>query len=374
MVKNSYYLFFFIISFFGVISYGKYNLLPANVLFELLVLVSFGLVTKKLPVKAFFIFLSCIGYVIYTFLIAKTNSIHPADYFLAFKSFIYISILCFFCRKKLFNEINCRYFFQGLLIVFFFKYIFWLALNSFERPGLYTENNFELIFLLMVAVCVFHTSGFLSKLELTSLVVIVFLSGSRSGLLALFAVLFILYIKQLDFKTLIKIILLSIFAFAAAIVFIARLSGGGIESIDRFVFVQGFVIAVVDWGLIDFLTGAEPLTALPEVVCQRLSYYEKLFSIGDPSKCYSNVLHSYIIRMLFDHGILGLLFIFWSVSSLLKLSNVNLRSRLAVLSILLLNGLSVSSLNSVYAMLGLIFILSSFNSIDIEEVSVAKVN
>jgi hypothetical protein len=63
--------------------------------------------------------------------------------------------------------------------------------------------------------------------------------------------------------------------------------------------------------------------------------------------------------MFFDHGILGILFVFYSLTKLLQWSNVPNRSIFAALMILFLNGLSVSSVNSVFALLGLIILLTS---------------
>lgn len=359
MIKNQFYIFIIGLAFFSFFSYNYYNLLPANAIFELLVLSAFFFVAKRMQVKAWVVFATCTFYIIYTLSISLINNVHIQDYFLAYKTFVYIAILCFFSGKELFEKTALIKLYHIVLALFILKYVLWLLIATFERPGVFTENNFELMLLLFFSLSVYSAVGKLSRVELVTLVAIVFLSGSRSGVLALFVMLCILYIKSFDWRTILKIGLLSFVGVGVGLIFISRLSGGGIESIDRFVFLQGFVIAVMDWGLLDYLTGSPPLTALPDVVCERLVFYKTMFSAADPSRCYSVILHSYIIRVLFDHGVLGLIFIFGSIWTLIKISGISNRVNFAACSILFFNGLSVSALNSVYAMIGLIILLTA---------------
>ncbi|WP_212748120.1 hypothetical protein, partial [Pseudoalteromonas sp. S3178] len=96
----------------------------------------------------------------------------------------------------------------------------------------------------------------------------------------------------------------------------------------------GFLKAISGWGWQEYLIGSQTLTAMPESVCTRLQYYQSLFSAGKPGVCYSVILHTYLTRAIFDHGFLGLLFIFLAVNQLLKLSDVSPRARLVCISIL----------------------------------------
>lgn len=370
MIKTNFFLFIAISAFFSFFSYSFYNPLPTNALFELLVMISFLLVSKRMSAQAWAIFSLCLGYILYTLAMAKLNGVHLVDYFLAYKTFVYILILSFFSGKFLFDSDFLVYFYRVVLFAFFFKYITWLLIADFERPGLFAENNFELMFLLLFSIAIFSLVGRLHKFELITLVLIVFLSGSRSGVLALFAVLCVLYIRNNGWKTVMHIVLLSVIGAGVGLVIASRLAGGGVESIDRFVFLQGFIIAISDWGIIDFLVGSKTLTPLPDVVCDRLGYYKTLFSAANPSICYSVILHSYVIRVLFDHGIIGFIFVFGSIWCLLKISGLNTRGNLATFLVLLLNGLSVSSLNSVYAMMGLIILLgASYKEINDKKLS-----
>ena len=83
MVKNCFYFFFILLSLVSLASYGAYNLLPAKAIFELLILLSVGLVAKRMQVRSWLIFYCCIIYVFYTLFIAWSNGIHLKDYFVA---------------------------------------------------------------------------------------------------------------------------------------------------------------------------------------------------------------------------------------------------------------------------------------------------
>lgn len=359
MIKNSFVTVFLLLVITSFFSFETYHILPASQIFEFLVLLSFFFVAKRVSITAFIIFILTSVYIIYTLYVSLSFGVYPKDYFIAYKAFFYLIILSFFAGKELFSaDFVCKAY-RFLLFAFIIKYILWLLLATFKRPGLFYENNFELMFLLLFTIAVYRVLGKLKSLDLFLLVCVVFLSGSRSGILSLIAILTILYIKNFDLKTIIKLIMLSIIALGGAAVFISRLGNGGIESVDRFAFLQAFVFSVIDWGVLDFLTGSKPLTALPESVCQTFGFYKQLFSAGDPSKCYSVILHSYILRAIFDQGVLGLLFVFYAVAKLLSVSNVPPRALLAVMAILLINALSVSSISSVFAALGLIVVLAT---------------
>jgi uncharacterized membrane protein YfcA len=169
----------------------------------------------------------------------------------------------------------------------------------------------------------------------------------------------LLYIKEMSWKTVVQLCLVGVAGIGVVAIFVSRLSGESAEEIDRVVFFQIFLNASSNWHWSEFLFGNPAITALPQEACERLAFYESLFSAKDPSICYSVILHSYITRAIYDHGFVGLIFVFWAINYLLKLSDVERRARWAALSILILNGVSVSSVNSVYASLGIIIVMSS---------------
>jgi len=146
-------------------------------------------------------------------------------------------------------------------------------------------------------------------------------------------------------------------------VFIDRLDGRAVESIDRFKFLNNFVIETKGWRLIDYIIGAPRLSPLSENVCDNLRYYSSLFSLSGDGSCYAVIFHSYILRAIFDHGVLGLLMLFYVVFYKLKISGYTQKDSLVFIAVLLLNGLSVSSFNSVYFVLVYVmFILTPLNT------------
>ncbi|CCQ10303.1 hypothetical protein PALB_11680 [Pseudoalteromonas luteoviolacea B = ATCC 29581] len=349
-----------LVSFISYKSTFNYNLLPTNALFELMVLLSIGLVAKRMPLSAWAIIALSSVYIGYTLVVALQNGTHPVDYLLAFKAFVYLIFLSFFTGNKvLFNRETLISAFDFILILFLMKYVIWIAIGDGFRPGVFAENNFEIMLVLFWALTVWALQGELSLKQWLLLTAVIFLSGSRSGVVSYFAVMSILLIRQFDWKTLLKLGILGIIGVGVVAVFISRLSDGNLNSIDRVVFFQGLLIAMREWTFFDYLVGAPPLTELPDVVCQRMNYYKELFSAKDPAICYSVILHSFIMRVVHDHGFIGLFFLFWATNLLMKRSFVPPRARVGVLAVLFLNGLSVSSLNSVYALVGLIILVAA---------------
>ncbi|MBD1580953.1 hypothetical protein [Pseudoalteromonas sp. S16_S37] len=272
---------------------------------------------------------------------------------------MYLIILAFFSGKCLFSQAQIRILFNTLLVIFFCKYILWFIFATFKRPGVFAENNFEIMTILFIALAAWSIEKKLTGMQWITLTLVVFMSGSRSGVVSYFAMLTLLLIRTFDFKTVLKLMVLGVIGIGVVAVLASRLSGDDVSSIDRVVFAQGFLIAIKDWTWFNFLFGSAPLTALPDVVCDRLVFYKTLFSAKDPTVCYSVILHSYVIRQVFDHGIVGLFIVFVILNYLMKISLVTGRVRLSVLAILFLNGLSVSSINSVYALVGIVVILTT---------------
>ncbi|WP_440054169.1 hypothetical protein ACSLBF_15020 [Pseudoalteromonas sp. T1lg65] len=358
MVRKQFLFFFLTLAFISLAVVGQYHILPTNALFELLVLCTFLFVAKRMCPSAWLIFCCCIVYLIVTLALAKVRGVHPVDYFIAYKAFFYIAILCFFSSKVLFQETLLRRFWYVLLALFFIKYVIWIALRQEGRPGIFTENNYEIMFLLLLGCAIWSFTRSLKMTDWMALATVTFLSGSRSGVICFLAMFTVFYIKDFGWKTVLKLLVVAIIAAGVVATFISRLSGGDLEAIDRVVFFQGFLQAISDWGWQEYLIGSQTLTPMPESVCNRLQYYQSLFSAGKPGVCYSLVLHTYLTRVVFDHGFLGLIFIFVSINQLLKLSDIAPRARLAAFSIVFLNGASVSSINSVYAVVGLIILMT----------------
>jgi hypothetical protein len=97
------------------------------------------------------------------------------------------------------------------------------------------------------------------------------------------------------------------------------------------------------------VTGAFPLTPLSPGSCGSLAFYEILFSKTDPGVCYSVIFHSFLMRAVFDHGLLGLVLLYGLLWLGLRRSGMVVRDALALLGLITLSALSVSAFNSVFA-------------------------
>lgn len=349
-------------SLIGLASYSSYNMAPTNAIFEAIILLVLMISSKKMKPDLLIISFVSISYVAYSYILARYYlNTGLVDFALAYKTFVYLPILCLFANKSFINKSYLNLIFKILLISFILKYFLWHLLAGTNRPGLFFENNFELIFLLLTALSYHHNVKPLSNLEKFLIFSVFLLSGSRSGLVILIFVVMIFTNYKLDFKLLIKAIGGGLILGIVALVFISRQKGAvDVENIDRFIFLQSFFYSLKDWSFINYLFGNFPLTPLDNYVCTQLQYYQSLFSTSKQGVCYSLVLHSYWLRMILDHGFIGVFFILSALWILLGYSNVKGRYRLAVIGIVSLNGLSVSALNSVYVLLGLVFVLSTY--------------
>jgi hypothetical protein len=138
-------------------------------------------------------------------------------------------------------------------------------------------------------------------------------------------------------------------SYAVFSLFSARAEQDGGAPIDRVVFFKTFLYEVRDWPLWEFLTGSFPLTPLSPGSCGSLSFYDDLFSKTEPGTCYSVILHSFLMRAVFDHGLIGLGLLYGLLWWGLRRSGVAVRDSLALLGLITLSALSVSAFNSVFA-------------------------
>ncbi|WP_167042668.1 hypothetical protein [Salinibacterium sp. ZJ454] len=220
-----------------------------------------------------------------------------------------------------------------------------------ERAGLLLENNFELaLFAGLVVVLYPHIQRRFSIVVVFGVVTI--MSGSRSGaiaflMLALFAILQTrqanLFLKYLLACTIPLMVLVPVWIFSS------RMGPGG--RIDRLNFLDVFLYETRDWSVLDWLFGTVPITPLSGAGCSRLSFYQELFASTGDGTCYSVILHAFILRVIFDAGIIGLVIGFGITWYTLRRSGVRTTIAVTLLMIAFTNGLSVSGLNNPYVAL-----------------------
>jgi len=232
----------------------------------------------------------------------------------------------------------------------------YIVLGPGERPGLLLENNFELaLFCGLVAVLYKHMSPRARFITVFLLAGVTILAASRSGAVA-FLLLVIYALTQSRSKNL---FLRYVLAWAAPIAVLVPLwifaeRQRGVAGIDRLNFLDVFLFETRDWDTLTWLWGTAPITPLSAQGCLELSYYQLLFSSTGDGSCYSVILHAFVLRVLFDAGIFGLLLAYGTAWYCLnKAGNPPLLSTTLVL-IAFTNGLSVSGLNNPYVFLPLL--------------------
>ena len=117
-----------------------------------------------------------------------------------------------------------------------------------------------------------------------------------------------------------------------------------------------FILEVSDRSLMAWMFGNPTLTALSSAGCSALAQYDSLYSYSGDGSCYSVIFHSMIMRTLFDQGVLGLFVLYGFVIQLLIIRDLKCRAIITIVAVLGINGLSVSSMNSVYFSIALLIL------------------
>ncbi|MCC5903030.1 MAG: hypothetical protein JJT87_14045 [Halomonas sp.] len=381
----------------GVLSPYDYNVLPAVPVLELVVLLLSVMVCPPKSRVSWLFILMAGAYLAITFGIAYFAShSHILDYMQAYKAFFYVALLCSFIGESLFKKEHMAKFFYLLLALFFLKYGYsrLIGLDAWvsSRPGIFTENNFELLFLILLFYLVLPDIRWKS-LSFVTIMLIIFLSGSRSAFLVFLVIYFFSvfrlgrgFIKQ--WLLLFPLLIVLMYGIVNDRMDISIVGGEGLEgllsepspsvletspgsegggirsllergaSIDRVRFLLYFLDDTEEWRWWNVMLGTQPLTPLSPETCEALSFWNDMYSFSGDGSCYSVILHSYIIRVIFDHGVLGLVFLMSFTVCALRKSGYTWMDTLCVLGALLASSLSVSAFNSVFAMLSMIFYLA----------------
>lgn len=336
----------------GLVSTGEYNynLLPAGSLLELALLGSAALLASRITQGAWPILVLGGLYVLLKTLTWATYS--PAaviDFVQAYKAYIYLVVLACFVGRKVFQPRRLANFTVLLVAAFLVKYGYSIVLGLAQRPGVYIENNFELILLMGLVYLAWPYLGDRRHWVFAGLAATVLLSGSRSAAIALLVVYVFLYVRISNRTWPLHIAGVAAVGYAVFEVIASRLQNdGGLSSLDRLNFLNVYLGEVDRWPVWEFLTGSLPLTPLSAGGCADLSFYAPLFSTADPGTCYSVILHSFVLRALFDHGIIGLVLLYVLVWLGLRRSGASVRDTTAILAPITASAFSVSAFNSVF--------------------------
>jgi len=134
----------------GLASPGIYNLLPAESLLEGVFLLAAVLSMARIDVAArSFLLVALLYATVKVALMALGTSGAWLDFVQAYKAYFYLLGLAFFIRKGMFDGRRLARFSCVLVVLFFAKYAYSVVLGGLDaRPGIYTENNFELVLLM----------------------------------------------------------------------------------------------------------------------------------------------------------------------------------------------------------------------------------
>jgi hypothetical protein len=130
-----------------------------------------------------------------------------------------------------------------------------------------------------------------------------------------------------------------------------------LKDIDRYKF---FVILLEELkknSLIEWLVKPNlVLKSLSPDSCTSLRFYQLLLADTETNSCYSVILHSFVLRILFDFGPI-ILTLLLTVFFILFKRHFDSKVAFLCLMILILNGLSVSSINTGFGALPFVIIL-----------------
>lgn len=233
-----------------------------------------------------------------------------------------------------------------------------------ERPGLLIENNFEIALFAGLVIVLYRFLGRGRIWVILLMGGLIVLSGSRSGAIA-FLVLALFAITQVKNASLLVKYMLVLLAPALAIVpvwiFEQRSGGGG--QVDRLNFFDVFLAETSKWDALNWIFGTTPITPLSAGSCSRLSFYQQLFSSEGDGTCYSVILHAFLMRVVFDAGVLGLLIAFGVAWWMMRRASVQFGVAVALIAVAITNSLSVSGLNNPYVALPILLSIVTVTSL-----------
>jgi hypothetical protein len=329
------------------------NWFPATIFFEVAFFAAVGLSTLFLPPRKYLWLWAGILLVLALRFTTSLSSDYPApidEFFRAHKWVIYCLVLISALKIRVIEARKLNFLVNLILIASAVKYIYSAALLGIaSRPGIFAENNYEL-FLLFGLVIVVYELGFRKNLLFFStLGLVVFLSGSRSGAIGFLVVVLYLVSKAQNRTQFIQYLVTTSVALAAGVsLFIFQNRGTNFENLDRINFFSRFLVEVRDWDWVNWVFGAQPLTQMTTETCLSLSFYSVLLSSAQDGSCYSVILHSQILRLILDFGLIGLVLCFYFLYFILRSSGVNVVPASALVLLALSNSFSVSGPNNVY--------------------------
>jgi len=357
---------FLMILFLGITSFVnlRTNSIPDAKIFFIVFLFFFflkGLSYVKFNRAHILYLLFYVSYTFYSLVyVLVYKNLNITDFSISYLSLFYLIILIIVSEKKYFTIELYRKIFKYLLYLFFLKYLLALIFHMADqnRPSLYIENNFELVMLLILYIVKNSLDVKFNKNDFVFVFMIFILSGSRSGIFSFFCALFLFDFGPSNKIKPLKYLFILLGGLFTVYIFASRMGGGNINEIDRVIFLKCFLYEIKYWNWRNYIFGNLPLTPVSQTTAITLSYYKHLFSDHEHLIAYSVLFHSYILRVIYDHGFLTLVIVFSNVLNLLIKKGFNRNVSLSIIGIIFLNALSVSSLNSIFIIFPLFMIIT----------------
>lgn len=338
------------------------NFLPATSVLEVAFLTAAVLLALRSRWPRGKLFWLSVIYVLVHSALALVFSVAPFDEVVrAHKWLLFLVALQFFIGKQTQRPNQILTLTKTLIIAMVLKYAAVIALfGASSRPALFTENNFELalvIGLTTVSIKKFENKYFFWVVLLASAVL---MSGSRSAAIGFVALIVYIAVTTESRNVVLKYFwtISCLIAFLLPVlVFQSRSTS--LETLDRLNFFNLFQLEISHWQFLDWILGAPSLTQLSSYTCQSLSYYESLFSSANDGTCYSVIWHSFVLRLVFDFGIFGILLAVIGFYLTLRKAGVSWVLAVTLLALSLINGFSVSGLNNIYVVLPFVYAITT---------------
>lgn len=231
------------------------------------------------------------------------------------------------------------------LLLFLVIYAYDYLVNNNPRPNFITENNFELLMVLILYIL----SLFKNKKQLfTSLTtfLIVIISGSKSAIFSFILITFIYFFKSNK-----KLFFTFLISFFSLIFFYFPQLNFDIQELDRFIMFKEWLSLIKEKTLLDLLLP----NLFPQEVnlnLSNLTYYEDL---EIEKKAYSTHFHLMNLRLIYDFGIIGFMFSYYFTYKVLTFF-VEKHTSILILLLVFLNGMSVSGLNNSFWFFSLVIL------------------
>lgn len=277
------------------------------------------------------------------FSIPKLSDLIYADKFI-----VYFVMMSFFIGKRVFSKAFFKNLLLLMLSVFCVKYTYIKLISISERPRVFVENNYELVWLsivfLLYSFFEIRDGRKVPMLLFAALVFVFSLSGSRSGTLCLIPIAVFLY-ARVNLAGLVGMMMgVPAAIYVVLDVFATRTIS--IDRVDRFRFFTSFLeeVKLFDWW--NYIVGVKPISPLHNFTCIKLNYYSELFSSQGGGLCYSPILHSFFLRSIIDHGILGVIVPFYFIFLMLRVAKFDYREAFSLIAIVFICSLAVSGIGT----------------------------